>query len=178
MWITIVDECHHHPIGAFGRAALFEGCRSPSVVQQRVDVLERHFGRLFIKRSERAEVGRRQKRVPVLTPRGALFAELFVAIEHLYFTAVAIANGRASMAAFEIPVLDIKKQILTNLPIPIRRAFDDEVIGPQQRKQDADGGHSYGRSRMSRTLAWYHRIRKARVQGVPLYLVKRMRPPQ
>jgi hypothetical protein len=175
MWISVVDECHHHPIGAFGRAALKEGCRSPSVVQQRLDVLERCFGPLFVRarKSDRVRDSRKAKRVPIPNSKGARLAEIFATVEHLY----SIARGSGAMS-LEGPIIDLKKDVLTKLPAPIQRAFDEEVIGRKhQQAVDLRSGPSEGRNRVNRTRAWMHRLRDPRLQGRPLYLIKPMKPP-
>jgi hypothetical protein len=60
LWITVVDECQHHPRGAFERAAISEGFKSEGNVQHRLLVLETLFRQLFLrsppkKRKERSE---------------------------------------------------------------------------------------------------------------------------
>jgi hypothetical protein len=47
LWITVVDECQTHPMGAFERAAVTEGLKSYGNIQQRLKVLETRFGVLF-----------------------------------------------------------------------------------------------------------------------------------
>jgi hypothetical protein len=47
LWITLVDECLFHPIGAFERAAVKEGLSNRGTVTQRVEALESRFGQLF-----------------------------------------------------------------------------------------------------------------------------------
>ena len=77
LWISVVDECLHHPTGALERAAITEGYASVGNITQRLDVLENQFGRLIYRNSAGFRSG-------VPTFRGAALAELFVVIELLY----------------------------------------------------------------------------------------------
>lgn len=92
LWITLVDECLFHPIGAFERAAVKEGLSNRGTVTQRVEALESRFGQLF---AEREASQRYRSGVPSF--RGAALAEIFVLIEHLYRWALEIHENRASM---------------------------------------------------------------------------------
>lgn len=136
LWITVVDECLFHPIGAFERAAVTEGLANRGTVTQRLQVLESRFGQLFAKRdaSQRYRSG-----VPSF--RGAALAEIFVLIEHLYRWALEIHENRASMN--EIRAL--KPFILYLIPAYARRPID-ESIEPD---------------RIIQTSVWINRLRKA-----------------
>jgi hypothetical protein len=68
LWITLVDECLYHPIGAFERAAVTAGLKNRGTVTQRVKVLEAHFGQLFANR----DASQRYRSGVALTPLGGI----------------------------------------------------------------------------------------------------------
>lgn len=175
LWITVVDECQHHPRGAFQRAADSEGFKSEGNVQHRLLVLETLFGQLFQrpppkKPKERSEEEKshpthdrsKHYRSGVPTERGAALAELFAAIEHLYHYALSVRGGRIQLNN----VIKAKNAVFRALPNPIRREFDREVFENKQR-----------RNRITRTHAWNHRLRKRRRTNEPKRLsdLQRMR---
>jgi hypothetical protein len=77
LWTSIVDECLYHPTGALERAAITEGYSSVGNVTQRLDFLEKQFGRLIYRNAAGIRSG-------VPTFRGAALAEFFVVIELLF----------------------------------------------------------------------------------------------
>jgi hypothetical protein len=119
LWITLVDECLYHPIGAFDRAATTAGLKNRGTVTQRVKVLEAHFGQLFANRdpSQRYRSG-------VPSYRGAALAEIFVLIEHLHRWALEIYENRASMNELR----DIKPFILHLIPAYAKRPIDESIM--------------------------------------------------
>lgn len=118
LWITLVDECLYHPIGAFERAAVTAGLKNRGTVTQRVKVLEAHFGQLFANRdtSQRYRSG-------VPSYRGAALAEIFVLIEHLHRWALEIYENRASMNE----VRAVKPFILHLIPAYAKRPLDESI---------------------------------------------------
>jgi hypothetical protein len=118
LWITLVDECLFHPIGAFERAAVKEGLSNRGTVTQRVEALESRFGQLF---AEREASQRYRSGVPSF--RGAALAEIFVLIEHLYRWALEIHENRASMNE----VRAVKPFILHLIPAYARRPIDESI---------------------------------------------------
>jgi hypothetical protein len=163
LWITVVDECHYHPRGAFERAASTEGLKSGGNVQQRLLVLEKRFGKLFRNQKRTFILEKRPpeetegededlyRKIPlkryrsgVPTDRGAALAEIFVAIEHLYHYALSL-GGKESEAK---TVIGVKNAIFRRIEEPqIRREFDREIFETGQR-----------RNRITRTQAWSHRL--------------------
>jgi hypothetical protein len=118
LWVRVVDECLYHPIGGLDRAAITEGYRSVGNVTQRLDVLERHFGKLLYRSGP--------YRSGVLTFRGAALAELFVTIELLYSRAS--STGKSGLLD---ELHDLKKVILRLAPKDARRARDESDHQPR-----------------------------------------------
>jgi hypothetical protein len=84
LWISVVDECLYHPVGAFERAAKTEGYGSVGNVTQRLDVLENEFGMLLYRNLSSGY------RSGVPTFRGAALADLFAVIELLHSRALSL----------------------------------------------------------------------------------------
>jgi hypothetical protein len=175
LWITVVDECQFHPMGAFERVAVAEGLKSGGNVQQRLQVLENRFGTLFQRpRPKRQKTNPQEEesndakgsvietpspptfakrtRSAVPTARGAALAEIFVTIEHLYHYALSLGGGQSESDN----VLKVKKAIFRLLPSRIRRELDRVFFETGVR-----------RNRISRSHAWNYRLRKRQRTGEP-----------
>jgi hypothetical protein len=127
LWITVVDECLYHPMGAFDRAAKTEGYGSVGNVVQRLKVLEDRFGTLFMKGP-----GRRRYRTGVPTARGAALAEIFVLIEHLFSWALSLKTA----TGYHVEVRKLKELILYLVPInPLRPPDQDDSVELRKTKE-------------------------------------------
>jgi hypothetical protein len=128
LWITVVDECFVHPVKAFARAAEIEGIAVGNVTH-RVNVLEKHFGKLF-------QEGNRPRayRNGVITTRGAALAEIFVIIEQLYLRA--LSNNGA------VGVLELKDSLMPHFPQESWRRHDQ-----------------FGTARIFRAMKWQQRLK-------------------
>jgi hypothetical protein len=136
LWISVVDECLYHPMGAFDRAAKTEGYGSLGNVANRLKVLETRFGKLF--QENKSSSSRYRSGVP--TRRGAALAEIFVPIELLYSWAASLEQSGSFTE-----VRKLKELILYLVP---RRA-------PRPRDQD-----DLDTSRISSSGVWHTRLYK------------------
>jgi hypothetical protein len=142
LWISVVDECLYHPIGAFDRAANAEGYGSLGNVVNRLQVLEARFGALFEEIAEdnpnvaiRLKVlearlgttlegiGRSKRRSAVPSRRGVALAEIFVLIEQLYKFALSF-DERERVHVRQLRKL--KEDIFSSLSKEPLRAMDQE----------------------------------------------------
>jgi hypothetical protein len=165
LWISVVDECLYHPMGAFDRAANTEGYGSLGNVVNRLQVLEDRFGALFEEIAEdnpnvaiRLKVlearlgttlegiGRSKRRSAVPSHQGVALAEIFVLIEQLYKFALSFdERERAHVRQLR----KLKEDIFKSLPNESLRAMDQE--------------HSW--LRLGASSRWLSRLMTSKVRG-------------
>ena len=169
LWITVVDECQTHPMGAFERAAVTEGLKSYGNIQQRLKVLETRFGVLFqslykkgaLRNSDKKTGGYKKTfhlrpatsrtRSAVPNTRGTALAEIFATIEHLYYYALSLSGSSDSAN-----VLKVKDAVFRLVPSKIRRDFDRAAFEDVTK-----------RNRISRADWWVRRLRERELTGEP-----------
>jgi hypothetical protein len=151
LWISVVDECLYHPVGAFDRAAVAEGYGSLGNVVQRLAVLEKRFGQLF----RQGKVAGRRSGVP--TPRGAALAEIFVLIELLYSWAESLEKSGPKEISY-IKVHKLKEFIDYLIPSMAPRRVRDQDV--------------FGGSRISTSLVWSGRLHKTGRPGQPKHMTQ------
>lgn len=153
LWVTVVDECQHHPHGALERAAVVEGLKAGGNLNQRLTELESHFGKLFFDGSNvrprgKRPAGGRRNRSAVPNLRGAALAEIFVLIEYLYRWATAL--GGWPEQEYE-DLKEFKQTVLPLLHLPPLRTLE----------------RSPGSNRINRSIVWRSRLEKRARTGSP-----------
>jgi hypothetical protein len=167
LWVTVVDECQIHPMGAFERAAVTEKLQSPGNIQQRLKALESRFGILFqplhkrgtsrkgakIKSWKKYELRPSTSRTRSGVPNGygTALAEIFATIEHLYHYALSLKGSSDSAN-----VSKIKNAVFSLVPSETQRDFDRATL------EDGALGN-----RIWRTDWWIRRLREREWTGEP-----------